>query len=358
MSLALPSLPVRLVTSKYTVFFCAGFLLMAAAVVISKVQRKPSAWRVKAVLLAMTSAAAPAPPPQPNSPLIVGIFREDGFIVPFAQYASRKWSNPWGLTRTTEPQTVADLPYPWYLAQTQLLHAWPLLVSSTAVQSVMPAKSVQVCSHCQQVWGLPTDYPNAQAPEPNSCTSNLGIALSRNVTGQVINLVKNEDADWMRVTKFVAGRFDQAEAAGLRKVISPQYLAQIPPQAQRKKVPLKLLHLYRAQLARGQTIFFFEVSKEYSGAVNPGDPGCHPISLLAGWIVQEDGQLTLVKTDFSPTDCDGKEGGTSRPYAILQLDGKQFAVVEEDSYEGESYVIFQIHPRGLRRVLETYAGSC
>jgi len=53
-----------------------------------------------------------------------------------------------------------------------------------------------------------------------------------------------------------------------------------------------------------------------------------------------------------------KEGDLSLPLAIVQLDGKTFAIVEEDSYEGESYVILEIRKNKVRRILETLAGSC
>ena len=53
-----------------------------------------------------------------------------------------------------------------------------------------------------------------------------------------------------------------------------------------------------------------------------------------------------------------KEGGRILPFATLQLDGKTFAIVEEEGYEGEGYTILEIRKDGIRRVLETYAGSC
>ena len=53
-----------------------------------------------------------------------------------------------------------------------------------------------------------------------------------------------------------------------------------------------------------------------------------------------------------------KEGGGVLPFAILDLDGKTFAIVEEDSYEGEEYTILEIQESGVRRILETYAGGC
>ena len=30
-----------------------------------------------------------------DNPFLVGVFRPDGVIIPFARYPNRKWSNPW-----------------------------------------------------------------------------------------------------------------------------------------------------------------------------------------------------------------------------------------------------------------------
>src|SRR5258705_12891254 len=46
------ALPLRLARSRYLRFFALGLLLMAGAVVISKVHRKPRAWRVNEVPVA------------------------------------------------------------------------------------------------------------------------------------------------------------------------------------------------------------------------------------------------------------------------------------------------------------------
>ena len=66
----------------------------------------------------------------------------------------------------------------------------------------------------------------------------------------------------------------------------------------------------------------------------------------------------MLESHFASTDCDLKESGVNRPFAILHLSGKSFAIVEEDSYEGESYTIVEIRRNSVRRLLETYGGSC
>jgi hypothetical protein len=119
-------------------------------------------------------------------------------------------------------------------------------------------------------------------------------------------------------------------------------------------------NLYKHQLPElGQILFYFEVSKEYPKPPDANDAACNNISMFEGWALRDPyGTVALLDSQFSPTDCDMVVSGRSVPFALLQLDGKTFAVIEEDSYEGESYIILEIRKDSVHRVLETYAGSC
>lgn len=298
-----------------------------------------------------------------DNPFIVGVFRPDGVIVPFARYANRKWSNPWHRAQPErqpdEPDTIADLSKPWYGSLVRPSGAWHLSLSPGGEQTVRTSKSLQVCSHCQQVWGLLSDYPNPQQPKENECVRNLGIALSEKKEARVMAPLTSESPDWNRLITFLGPKFERAEKVGLSGLINQYYSAQVPPYEKRARVPLSMLNLYRTQLADGKMIFYFEASKEYPKPRAANDAGCNNISRLGGWILRDGKRnLILLTSDFSPTDCDLKEAGIVRPFAILDLDGKTFAIVEEDSYEGEAYTILEVRESGVRPILETYAGSC
>jgi hypothetical protein len=299
-----------------------------------------------------------------NDKFIVGIFRPDGVIVPFAQYAHRKWTNPWHRQQPDqqpdEPDTIADLSYPWYKSAVRPLGEWHLLTTAEGLQTVKISKSIQVCSHCQQVWGLLSDYPNPQQSEKNECPRNLGIAFNDKKEARAMTQPTSASADWKQLVKFIGPEFERAEKAGLKGPAARHYLLQTPTPKRRAKIPLSILNLYRTRLAgKDRSILYFEVSKEYPRPSEANDAGCDNISLLGAWVLRDGKKnLTLLASQFSPTDCDMKEGGLTRPFGILQLDGKTFAIAEEDSYEGESYVILEIRKKDVHRVLETYAGSC
>jgi hypothetical protein len=237
---------------------------------------------------------------------------------------------------------------------------WYLWLPSGELTTIKTSNAVQVCSHCQQVWGLLSDYPNTKLPEKNACVRNVGAVLNKKKQARAMEEITNSSADWKQMLTFLVPEFERAERAGISRMVSQQYGAQLPPARDRARIPLSILNLYRTQLANdGRRLFYFEASKEYAKPRESNDAGCNNISLLGGWVIRNaQGELTLLDSQYSPTDCDMKEGGLTLPFAILQLNGKTFAIVEEDSYEGESYIILEIRRNRVRRVLETFAGSC
>ncbi len=311
----------------------------------------------------ITPARVPAQTSRDQT-LIVGVFRPDGVIVPFALYAKRKWTNPWHSplpeAQPDEPDTIADLPKPWYESFVKPGAEWYLPLSSADANAVKTSRNTQVCSHCQQVWGLLTDYPNAKPAEKNDCVRNLGIALSVKKQTRPIEQPTDTSPDAKQLLTFLIPEFERAEDAGLAREPSLQYAAQMPTAQERAKVPLSLLHLYQTRLTDGGPVLsYFEVSKEYAKPRASNDAGCDDFSLFGGWVRRDArGKFALLDSHFAPTDCDMKEGDLSLPLVIVQLDGKTFAIVEEDSYEGESYVILEIRKNKVRRILETLAGSC
>src|ERR1700730_7564977 len=137
--------------------------------------------------LAMTLSSAtvlkhPRAPVQTNSDdtFIVGILGPDGVIVPFAQYANQKWTNPWHSPQPEEPpdepDTIADLEKPWFESSTKPSSDWYLWSTSGEPTTLKTSKMVQVDSHCQHVWGLVTDYP--KQPAKDGCARNVGAVLS------------------------------------------------------------------------------------------------------------------------------------------------------------------------------------
>ena len=309
------------------------------------------------------SAATPAQSSNDGT-LIVAVFRTDGVVVPFARYANQKWTNPWHSPRPDdqayETETIADLPKPWYQSFVKTPAEWYLLSPARGELTVRASKNVEVCSHCQKVWGLLSDYPNATPAGRNECVTTLGVALNEKRPSRAMERLTDASPDWKQLLTLIAPHFERAEIAALTHEGASLYASQIPSAQDRAKMPLSMQKVYRNQLTDdGQVLLYFEATREYQKPADANDPSCENISMFGGWALRDaQGKLALLDSQFAPTDCDRKQVGLAFPFAILTLDGKTFAVVEEDSYEGESYIILEIQKDGVHRVLATYAGSC
>ena len=70
----------------------------------------------------------------------VGVLTGDGVIVPFAQFSNGKWTNPWHSPRSVdqpdEPETIADLPKPWYESLVKTADVWYLTTPLGNTKSV------------------------------------------------------------------------------------------------------------------------------------------------------------------------------------------------------------------------------
>jgi len=299
-----------------------------------------------------------------DRPFIIAVFRTDGVVVPFARYANQKWTNPWQSPRADdqayETETIADLPKPWYESFVKTPAEWYLLSPASGELTVRASKSVEVCSHCQQVWGLLSDYPKATPAGRNECVRTLGVALSERRPSRAMERLTDSSPDWKQLLTLIAPQFEHAEIAALTFEHALLYASQLPSAEDRAKLPLSMQKLYRHRLTDdGQTLLYFEASRKYQKPPDSNDPSCENISMFGGWALRDaQGNLALLHSQFAPTDCDRKQVGLAFPFAILNLDGKTFAVIEEDSYEGESYIILEIRKDGVHRILETYAGSC
>jgi len=296
--------------------------------------------------------------------LMVAVFRTDGVVVPFALFANQKWTNPWHNPQpddqADETATIADLPKPWYQSFVKTPAEWYLLSPARGELTVRVSKNVQVCSHCQKVWGLLSDYPNATPAGRNECVTTVGVALNEKKPSRAMERLTSASPDWKQLLILIAPHFESAEIAALTHEGASLYASQIPSAQDRAKMPLSMQKIYRNQLTDdGQALFYFEASREYQKPANANDPSCEDISLFGGWALREaQGKLVLLDSQLAPTDCDRKQVGLGFPFAILTLDGKTFVIVEEDHYEGESYIVLEIGKDGVHRVLATYAGSC
>lgn len=199
--------------------------------------------------------------------LIVAVFRTDGVVVPFARYANQKWTNPWHSPRPDdqayEMATIADLPKPWYQSFVKTPAEWYLLSPARGELTVRASKNVEVCSHCQKVWGLLSDYPNATPARRNECVTTLGVALNEKRSSRAMERLTDASPDWKQLLTLITPHFERAEIAALTHEGASLYASQIPSAQDRAKMPLSMQKVYRNQLTdEGQALLYFEASRE------------------------------------------------------------------------------------------------
>ena len=277
--------------------------------------------------------------------IVVAIVREDGVIVPFAEYRSDTWVLPGvELTNRATPwfNTPEPAPTTW---------AFPSIQSAGVI---ITTDATKVATHCESYFGLASDYRGRAVPA-NTAHRNIGAAVSG--AGQVEGPIALDAADpaAAAILALVRSRFDGAESAALSA--EPVLTA---GGAERARVPLAFPKILRSRSRiEGRSLFFVEAARRYREHAPRADPGCAPESVWQAWLSQDAaGVITFLHSAMTLTDCDHKNLARVTPFAIASIDGRWFIVGEELGYESERYVIFEIEPRAIVRRVAVWAGGC
>jgi hypothetical protein len=292
---------------------------------------------------------------------IVGFLREDGVLVPFAEYRHGLWWNPWpeqpiqpSENNEVVPKTLDGHPEPWFQQCEKAPTTWYLWSSADSRLALKTSETLQVQNHSHTNWGLMTDYPNKQKTEKNSHHNNVGIALSADLIGQSMIGVEKGNSESNEIIAYVKSAFNHSERDELDRLkadpATNDYLATrgFPSSSeQRSKAKLMITKLYRNRSSMdGQYIYYIEVEKQYN---------CSSISFLKGWVLKrKDGTLVLLNDRFGLTDCDGKERGESvELFSVLTINQRTFLFAVEHGWENETHKIYELKDFELALVLET-----
>lgn len=271
---------------------------------------------------------------QNGASLMVSMLREEGVLVPFAQYRNETWSGP---------KSLADSASPWFERGGSLSTRWYFWPSPDSPTVLKATKAVRVESHCQTIWALQSNLP--KPPVGVGHDDNIGVAL--NVNQKVENLIKleSETSESVDVSLLVNFAFEKTERTRIPK-----------PNPSRVGTPATLQKLYRSRArVKGQHIYYFEAAKQYGSA----DPTCNDVSFFKGWILkQSNGSPVLVSSHLAFTDCDMKTERSTLPFGVIVINDRTFLIAQEHGYEDESYVVFEIRGSRIRRLLEVSGGGC
>jgi hypothetical protein len=330
------------------------------------------------LLMSMVSTMMQGPLPQLDrsqnagtSPFKVSILRKDGILIPFAEYREGKWSAPLPKREGygSSENSLADLPEAWFVKDNEFSTTWYFRQIDGPPQTLKAGQTVKVQNHCQENWGLSSDYPGKPV-EANTVHHNLGMALDlENRIDNPFELT-NSSPESKVVISFIQTAFDKAEAPMIREfnasinqvsVSNPSpHFTPYPSDDDRKKMKLDIRKLYRYRSAiDNQYFYYFEVLKEYKKPLDSHDPMCDKVSAYSGWMRQNNREgPILLDSQLTLTDCDMKEIEFIKPLGILTMGERTFIFTEDHAWESESYSIFEITGPSVKRVLKVYGGAC
>ena len=305
---------------------------------------------------------------------MVGIFRADGAVIPFAQYGNGGWWNPWPRPRDIAESIYAegtevvhhsltDLPEPWFKQCGKTPTTWFFSPSDGTATLVRATKVFQVSAHSGSNWALLTDFPRQSSEDP--LHDILGVAVNVNQKIEPAIEINTASTEANEISSFVKQIFTgiETEEIDRMRAETPPAITNLPlmfslSKEERAKIEVSLTRLYRSNsVVNGEHIYYFEAEKYYQRPTTSRNPGCDDISALQGWISADaKGGIGLMENLLVFTDCDRKGPSTMIPLGMMRLKDRTFLFVIEHGWEDASYTILELDTSGLHRVLETVGG--
>jgi len=307
------------------------------------------------LLIFILVVALAAPPSQIRADhFTASLLRSDAVLVPFAEYRNGRWKNPWAKPKDfseEEPNTLADLPEPWFAKGQLPPPLWHFLSRRGKAHLLNASQVVQVENHCQKLWGIVSDLPKEEAVDARFGFVGVALNVDRKVSPSY-ELNKTQD-EWTRLNSFIQSEFvkeEQARATDLSKFLKP------PRREEQKNKSITLAHLYQMTIENsGERLYYFEALKEYKKPIPTNDQTCNNV-FFNGWILTKSDELKVIDSQMGWKDCE--PGLDSIPMGLLNLDGEVFIFTVEFDYEGDRYLILKLDESRMQTVLETYGGSC
>src|SRR5690349_247733 len=176
-------------------------------------------------LIAWGNTGSSVRPPQiRRDHFIASLLTSDAVLVPFARYGNGRWENPWPRSNLSpeEPNTLADLPKPWFAEARVPSPVWFFWSPFGKAHLLNASRIVEVQSHCQTLWGIVSDLPKEEAVENRFGIIGLALDTDRRVNPSY-EVNKTQD-EWSRFYSFVQAEFgkeEQNKATELSRFLKP-----------------------------------------------------------------------------------------------------------------------------------------
>ncbi|MGH9749721.1 MAG: hypothetical protein ACRD5D_06870 [Candidatus Polarisedimenticolia bacterium] len=303
-----------------------------------------------AVILALPAGVA-EPGARSGGP-VVAIVRDDGVILPFARYADGEWTTPWPSPAAGSMSAERGDPVKrWLMAEGRLLEEWRVHTGPKAGKTRIKGVT-EVANHCVTSGGLATDLPAAR--RSRGLHRNLGIAVSDGLDAQPLNEIKHHADETRALAGFLQKAFAESDRAALEA--RPKTAAGNPAAADFGSFEVRTLRRSNEAVGRGHLYFVSAVRPH--GPMTAAD-ACPYESLFQGWFTRSGrGEPEWIDRKVEIGDCDGKATSLLTPLGLLEADGDDYVVVEEQGYESETYAIYTLGKEGVKRLHAVPGGGC
>jgi hypothetical protein len=260
---------------------------------------------------------------QRSEPLLVGLLRADGIVVPFACYVADSW------------QAVESIP-----RSISRVDRWYVTLPDSSSRWVRGGSLVQFTDgdSWRENWGQVTDFAPREIEPFSYPVARLGVALSQERELVSMKLLSTDDPQRARLLRLIRGDFDRSDTTTRRFSHSEDLSA-----SQQVALPIRLATAARsARAVAGVRPVLVRVERAY--------PGCE-IAALEGIVVEQEGKLSLLGPRFERYSCSEYGKTLTFPYALMPLDESAYLITEESSWEYSEKVILRITPTAVNTVV-------
>jgi hypothetical protein len=291
-------------------------------------------------------------------PIMIGVLRSDGVLIPFGQFDGRRWSNPWpapaAWRQPVVPLTFEDVPRDWW-GRLGPQADWTLWKPAGSSSPLRATGTLRLPVHCLPTVGLRTDYvpanpapPQAVQPYPKE-----GLAAAGDARLEPVERLSTDARERAGLLEVLAPQFEKAEAAAIRRFSDWTHPF---PDSIRNATTIALEALYRVSTSKGREFYYVEAVKQYP-SLEPRDD-CGLVTFVRGWITLDDPADRDPKVTATVVYCHRAGASYLLPLGILHVAGRRFLISQLSGWDHEVYEVADLDKLGERPELTVPGGDC
>jgi hypothetical protein len=327
---------------------------------------RPGRFFAALLLGVVTCSLQPAGSAGVPAPFTVAVLRRDGVILPLGTFDGSRWSNRWPADYATEiPIALSDVPKDWWPSGRPMLD-WVAWFTDGGSRPLKVRGPVQLNVHCTRRIALRTDFAPGGAVPPADVQPypKIGLAVSGPVSVERIDALSPASSDAKNLAALVAYTIDAAETKRVKEW-SAQW-KHPASEAARAKTPLTVEVLARTPgLDGGTRVYYLEGVKQYQGFVQVDawapkmGTNCEYLTVAGGFVLTNArGEPTKAILGANLTNCNRQGVVYALPLGAIRTGGRLFWVVQNSSWEFESYSVMEVKESDVKPVLTVGGGFC